>query len=131
LEGVWAGGGDRTSSLRFRSDDPKSLIRQGGGYWLYLPTDAGVRFLTWYDYEVRFGAVGRLADRCIFRPWMGWATAWSFDRLRLWMEEEQAPEASLVFALIHAVARHWSDGSDMARRWLHAAISVLAQNPVS
>ena len=25
--------GTRTSSLRFRSDDPKSLIRSGSGYW--------------------------------------------------------------------------------------------------
>jgi hypothetical protein len=36
---------------------------------------------------------------------MGKATAWSFDRLRLWAEQDQPPEASLAFAYIHAIAR--------------------------
>ncbi|MGA7315574.1 MAG: DUF4166 domain-containing protein [Silvibacterium sp.] len=27
-----------------------------------MPTPAGLRFLTWYDYSVRFGAAGRLVD---------------------------------------------------------------------
>lgn len=97
--------GSAISSLRFDSNDPKSLIRRGAGYWRYIPTDASMRFLTWYDYEVRFGAIGRLVDRMIFRPLMGWATAWSFDRLRLWIEEDQTPEVSVAFASIHAVAR--------------------------
>ena len=100
-----AGGGDRTSSLRFASGDPKSLIREGSGYWRYIPTAAGLRFLTWYDYEVRFGLLGRLADRMAFRPVMGWATAWSFDRLRLWAEEGLTPESSMAFSLVHAIAR--------------------------
>jgi hypothetical protein len=78
--------GERTSALRFWSDDPKSLIREGSGYWRYVPTADGVRFLTWYDYRTRFGLLGRLVDRVLFRPLMGWATAWSFDRLRLWIE---------------------------------------------
>jgi hypothetical protein len=104
--GERAGGdGSAISSLRFDSDDPKSLIRRGTGYWRYIPTDASMRFLTWYDYEVRFGSVGRLVDRMVFRPLLGWATAWSFDRLRLWIEEGQAPEVSVAFASIHAVAR--------------------------
>ena len=30
--------GDRTSALRFWSDDRKSLIRKGSGYWRYAPT---------------------------------------------------------------------------------------------
>ena len=34
--------GVRTSALTFSSDDPKSLIREGGGYWRYIP-DAGRR----------------------------------------------------------------------------------------
>jgi uncharacterized membrane protein YphA (DoxX/SURF4 family) len=97
--------GDRTSSLRFASEDPKSLIREGSGYWRYVPTPAGLRFFTWYDYQVRFGALGRLVDRLAFRPLMGWATAWSFDRLRLWAEKGQTPEVSLAFAAIHASAR--------------------------
>lgn len=97
--------GDVTSSLKFASDDPKSLIRNGAGYWKYVPTGAGLRFLTWYDYEVRFGRIGRLVDRVAFRPLIGWATAWSFDRLRLWAENRQSPEASMALFLIHAVAR--------------------------
>ena len=31
-------------------------------------------------------------DRLMFRPLMGWATAWSFDRLRLWLEEGITPD---------------------------------------
>jgi uncharacterized membrane protein YphA (DoxX/SURF4 family) len=97
--------GDATSALKFASDDPKSLIREGSGYWKYVPTPAGLRFFTWYDYTVRFGAVGRVADWLVFRPLMGWATAWSFDRMRLWAEEGQTPEASMAFSAIHATAR--------------------------
>lgn len=98
-------GGSRTSSLKFASEDPKSLIRTGSGYWRYVPAEHGLRFFTWYDYEVRFGALGRLVDRLFFRPLIGWATAWSFDRLRLWTEEGQSPETSMRLSLIHAIAR--------------------------
>ncbi len=86
--------GARTSALRFWSDDPRSLIRSGSGYWRYVPTGDGIRFLTRYDYEPRFGAAGRVFDRLAFRPLLGWATAWSFDRLRLWLEEGIEPERS-------------------------------------
>ena len=127
--------GTRTSSLKFWSEDPKSLIKTGSGYWKYVPglthaigidrvdadplTSLGVgrptalepgkayaiRFFTWYDYEVRFGAFGKLIDRCFFRPMLGWATAWSFDRLRLWIEQGILPESSRDRALIYAVSR--------------------------
>lgn len=97
--------GEATSSLKFASDDPKSLIREGSGYWRYVPLADGVRFFTWYDYQVRFGILGRIIDRVAFRRLIGWATAWSFDRLRLWAEADQTPESSLNFAIIHAVAR--------------------------
>lgn len=97
-------GGETTSSLHFASEDRKSLIREGSGYWRYVPVADGIRFLTWYDYRVRFGAAGRAAD-LVFRPLIGWATAWSFDCLRLWAEDEQTPECSVALALIHAVAR--------------------------
>lgn len=97
--------GEATSSLRFASDDPKSLIRTGSGYWRYVPQAEGVRFFTWYDYATRFGLLGRMVDRSLFRPMMGWATAWSFDRLRLWLEEGQTPEASLGWATVYALAR--------------------------
>ena len=97
--------GERTSSLKFGSDDPKSLIREGSGYWKYVPAREGIRFLTWYDYHTRFGMAGRLLDRLLFRPIMGWATAWSFDRLRLWLERGLDPTASLRRWLSHGVAR--------------------------
>lgn len=97
--------GTRTSALSFWAKDPKSLIAKGSGYWKYIPTEACVRFLTWYDYGTRFGAIGRLFDRLAFRPLIGWATAWSFDRLRLWIERDIPPEISFRMAMMHACAR--------------------------
>lgn len=97
--------GQRTSALKFWSDDPKSLIREGTGYWKYTPMDDGIRFETGYDYDVRLGVVGQLFDRMIFRPLIGWATAWSFDRMRLWIEKGIDPAISLERSLIHALAR--------------------------
>jgi DoxX-like family len=97
--------GRRTSALKFWSKDPKSLIELGSGYWQYVPGDGGIRFLTSYDYRTRFGAVGRLVDRLAFRPLIGWATAWSFDRLRLWMERGIPPEISRNRALIYCLTR--------------------------
>lgn len=99
------GAGDRTSALRFWSHDPKSLIREGSGYWRYVSGADGVRFLTWYDYRTRFGVVGRLFDRLFFRTIIGWATAWSFDRLRLWIERGIDPALSMQRTLTHAIAR--------------------------
>jgi uncharacterized membrane protein YphA (DoxX/SURF4 family) len=97
--------GSSTSALKFGSDEPLSIIREGSGYWKYIPTEDGVRFLTWYDYRTRFGALGACFDRLIFRPLIGWATAWSFDRLRLWLEQGQAPEQAIRQSLIHTTAR--------------------------
>jgi len=97
--------GMRTSALRFWSDDPKSLIEEGSGYWQYIPTQAGVRFLTWYDYRTRFGALGRLLDKLLFRPLLGWATAWSFDRLSLLIEQGLDPRVAMQFSAIHACSR--------------------------
>ena len=68
------GDGSASSALKFASAEPVSLIREGSGYWKYIPTAEGVRFLTWYDYRTRFGAVGAVVDRLIFRPLIGWAT---------------------------------------------------------
>ncbi len=100
--------GQRTSSLKFWSADRKSLIRAGSGYWKYEPGDQPeqkVRFVTGYDYTVRFGALGQVFDRLVFRPLIGWATAWSFDRLRLWIEKGIEPEESLRRSLAYLTAR--------------------------
>lgn len=106
--------GERTSALKFWSDDPKSLIREGSGYWRYVPTKEGLRFFTAYDYRVRFGALGRFFDALVFRPLLGWATAWSFDRLRLWIEKGIDPASSLQRSLIHGAAR-----ASLAFVWLY------------
>jgi len=97
--------GSRTSALKFWSDDPKSLIRLGSGYWQYIPTPRGIRFLTWYDYATRFGVAGRAVDSVIFRPMLGWATAWSFDRLRLWIESNVSPAASMRQSVAYGISR--------------------------
>ena len=98
-------GGLRVSSLKFSSEDARSIIREGSGYWKYIPTPDGIRFLTWYDYRTRFGRAGALFDRIAFRPMLGWATAWSFDRLRLWLERGLPPDVALRRFLTHAYAR--------------------------
>jgi hypothetical protein len=124
-------GGARTSALRFGSDDRRSLIRAGSGYWKYEPIGDGsggdgspgesIRFVTGYDYEVRWGALGRIADRLVFRPLMGWATAWSFDRLRLWIERGVEPAGAARRALVHALA-----ASAVAFVWLwHGVVPKL------
>jgi hypothetical protein len=97
--------GSSTSVLKFASDAPLSIIREGSGYWKYIPTQDGVRFLTWYDYKPRFGVAGAIFDRLVFRPLIGWATAWSFDRLRLWVEEHLDPRVAVRLATIHGAAR--------------------------
>jgi hypothetical protein len=83
--------GIMTSSLKFSSSNPISLISEGAGFWRYVPTVDGIRFLTRYDYRTRFGVFGKLMDRFLFKPIMGWATAWSFDCLRLWLEQGTPP----------------------------------------
>lgn len=71
-----AANGESSSALKFWSGQPISLIRVGSGYWKYIPHADTIRFLTWYDYQVRFGILGRGLDRYCFRPLLGWATAW-------------------------------------------------------
>ncbi|PZE32949.1 SRPBCC family protein [Curtobacterium sp. MCPF17_031] len=81
--------GTRTSALRFATDDRLSPIRTGRGYWRYVPTDDGrTRFITGYDYDSGWGPLD-----LVVRPLLGWATAWSFDRLRVWLEGGDEPEA--------------------------------------
>lgn len=109
--------GRKTSALRFGSDSPISLIREGAGYWQYVPHQDAITFLTRYDYSTRFGAIGRLADRVAFRPLIGWATAWSFDRLRLWLECGIPPSVSLGRWLVH-VCGTWL----LALLWMYQGI---------
>ncbi|MFI6943336.1 hypothetical protein ACIBI4_29065 [Streptomyces sp. NPDC050418] len=97
--------GSRTSALRFSSPHPLSLLKEGSGYWRYVPEEGGVRFITGYDYTPRWGRFGKAADRLVFRPLMGWATAWSFDRLRLWLEEGITPRWSLAHWLTEMLLR--------------------------
>jgi len=96
--------GSRWSGLKFWANDWRSLIDTGAGYWRYVPTDDGIRFLTRYDYRPRWGRAGDFLDRVLFRPLFGWATAWSFDRLRLWLEDGTPPEHSRNQSVAHAAA---------------------------
>lgn len=84
--------GERTSALVFTTSDALSPLGPGRGYWRYIPTDDGVRFLTGYDYTPGWGWLGRVLDPIITRRLVWWMTAWSFDRLRLWAEEGTEPE---------------------------------------
>lgn len=88
--------GTRTSALRFSTRDRLSPLRDGRGYWRYEPQpDGRVRFTTGYDYRAGWG----LAD-LVVRPLVGWATAWSFDRLRIWAETGTAPERWALLSVL-------------------------------
>lgn len=110
--------GTLTSALRFASPHPLSLVRSGSGWWRYVPcTDdqggaGGTRFLTGYDYTPGWGRLGAVVDRAGFRALVGWMTAYSFDRLRLWLDEGVAPDVA---------ARRWALDTG-----LRAAPSTLA-----
>ncbi|MFS0838565.1 DoxX-like family protein [Paenibacillus sp. 1P03SA] len=93
--------GERISGLKFGSAQRISLIRSGSGYWKYTPKGGGVTFATSYTYETRFGTAGGWFDRILFRPLFGYATAWSFDMLRIWLEKEIPPSVSIQRALMH------------------------------
>lgn len=111
--GKRTGEGNRATALKFGSEQPWSLIREGSGYWKYEPSLNGVKFSTGYDYRTRFGAAGKVLDR-VFRPLMAWATAWSFDSLRIWLEDETPPRVQRRMALIHLMAR-----SALAFVWIY------------
>ncbi|RFA13670.1 hypothetical protein B7R22_13545 [Subtercola boreus] len=101
--------GTRTSALRFTTADPLSPLGDGRGYWRYLPTEAGVTFLTGYDYTPGWG---RLLDALIVRRLVGWATAWSFDRLRIWAETGVEPERWPLWSVLQV----WRPGRPRASR---------------
>ncbi|GAA1675953.1 hypothetical protein GCM10010977_22120 [Citricoccus zhacaiensis] len=97
--------GQATSVLKFSTTDPLSPIGSGAGYWRYVPCEGGVRFITGYDYEPGLGLVGRVLDRRVTRPALGWATAWSFDRLRLWAESDVDPATARTAWILDRTAR--------------------------
>jgi hypothetical protein len=97
--------GTRVCALRFASSHPLSPIAEASAYWRYVPDAQGVRLLTGYQYRARGGAFGAVADRLVLRPLTGWATAWSFDRLRLWLERGITPERALVNWIVELAVR--------------------------
>ncbi len=104
--------GTRTSALRFGTDDPLSPIRAGRGYWRYVPDETGrTRFLTGYDYDAGWGPLD-----VVVRPLLGWATAWSFDRLRIWLETGTEPEAWPLVSVLWV----WRPDRPRASRTLRA-----------
>ncbi|MEP7766104.1 hypothetical protein [Sanguibacter sp. 25GB23B1] len=109
LTGVGISAGERhrpdgscTSALRFRADSRLSPIASGHGFWRYVPDGDAIRFVTGYDYVP--GWQGAAGDR-LARPVIGWMTAWSFDRLRLWLEHGISPRASLRRTVVSHVVR--------------------------
>ncbi|MUK90292.1 hypothetical protein GMD78_18110 [Ornithinibacillus sp. L9] len=89
--------GSRTSSLHFGTDQSISIIREGRGYWKYIPeSNHSITFLTQYNYEPSFGKLGALFDKLIFRPMIGWGTALSFDVLKNWLEKGETPASQYI-----------------------------------
>nr|WP_277818483.1 DoxX-like family protein [Bacillus sp. TL12] len=93
--------GERISSLKFWTDSKLSLIKIGRGYWKYTPNGEKICFETQYDYETRFGRIGRMIDSYVFWSLLGWATAWSFDVLKLWLEKGVHPRLLIKKSIIH------------------------------
>ncbi|HET6301908.1 SRPBCC family protein [Microbacterium sp.] len=106
--------GTRTSALRFATDDVLSPIRSGRGYWRYVPTDGGTAFITGYDYEPGWGVLDVLV-----RPLLGLATAWSFDRLRVWIETGVPPERWPLWSVVW----WWHPDRPRARRCRRRPVS--------
>jgi hypothetical protein len=70
------------STFEFWSHDVRSLIERGVGLWRYTEVAPGVvEFATSYTYTVRWGLLGRVIDRLVFRPVFQWFTEQSFARL--------------------------------------------------
>lgn len=91
--------------LKFDTADLLSPIGPGSGYWRYIPTDEGLRFITGYNYRPGMGVLGRILDSSVIRPALGWATATSFDRLRMWAESDIDPAESRNRWFMDAAAR--------------------------
>ncbi|HDX9610479.1 TPA: DoxX-like family protein [Bacillus toyonensis] len=109
--------GERISSLKFWTDNTLSLIRIGRGYWKYTPHKECIHFETQYDYDTRFGRIGNVIDSYMFRPLLGWATAWSFDALKLWLEKGLHPSL-----LIRRMMTYWLVCFLFAFVWIYQGI---------
>lgn len=109
--------GERISSLKFWTDNTLSLIQIGRGYWKYTPGKEYIHFETQYDYDTRFGRIGNVIDSYIFRPLLGWATAWSFDALKLWLEKGLHPRL-----LIRRTMTYWLVCFLFAFVWIYQGI---------
>ncbi|MBY0129932.1 DoxX-like family protein [Bacillus cereus] len=109
--------GERISSLKFWTDNTLSLIQIGRGYWKYTPNKEYIHFETQYDYDTRFGRIGNVIDSYIFRPLLGWATAWSFDALKLWLEKGLHPRL-----LIRRTMTYWLVCFLFAFVWIYQGI---------
>lgn len=101
--------GTRTSALRFTTANRLSPLGDGRGYWRYVPTITGVTFITGYDYVPHWG---RYLDALIVRRAIGWVTAWSFDRLRIWAETGIEPEHWPLWSVLQV----WKPGRPRASR---------------
>ncbi|MGG5736200.1 MULTISPECIES: DoxX-like family protein [Bacillus cereus group] len=106
--------GERMSSLKFWTDNQLSLIQIGRGYWKYTPNEEHIYFETQYDYDTRLGRIGNVIDSYVFRPLLGWATAWSFDALKLWLEKDLHPSM-----LIRRTMTYWLVCFLFAFVWLY------------
>lgn len=118
--------GPLSSSLHFGTDQWFSPIKEGKGYWKYIPQESGVKFLTQYDYQPNFSGVGKFADAIVFRPLMGWATALSFDVLKRWLEKGEAPRSQyLRFFITYGLAMLFS------LVWIYQGLipKIIARHP--
>src|SRR5699024_7560199 len=64
------GDGTKSSSLHFGTPQKISPIKEGRGYWQYIPNEKtnGTTFLTSYRYEPNYGMLGKVFDAILFRP---------------------------------------------------------------
>ncbi|MCB1159092.1 MAG: hypothetical protein H7A25_13585 [Leptospiraceae bacterium] len=88
--------GEIYSTLNFGSEDSHCPIRRGKGYHLLIPeTENSTLFRTEFQYRPRYGKLGFLFDILLFRHILKFVTAYSLDRLKIYLEKEIPPSLSL------------------------------------
>ncbi|MCM3037123.1 hypothetical protein M3579_14235 [Bacillus pumilus] len=92
---------ERASSLNFKSSHPLSFIKEGSGYWKYIKTSDYIVFQTQFDYKTKEGKGWTWADKILFRPMIGFMTAFSFGALKTWLEKGTHPRLLLERTLAH------------------------------